>query len=346
MATHYIGADVDCKSVEVAVERGGRIVKRERIPTTIPALRGFLAEVPGRKEMVFEEGGLAGWLYRNLRHDVDRLVICDPRRNKLITHDGEKSDRIDAAKLATLLRGGFLREVYHSTDERRLALKEAVALYHDRVREAVRQGHKLRARCWMYGVRPPGRAARRRGDWMAWLSAVEPAPLADSLRILWIGFEAAARQSRLARRQMDRLAQGFEIVRLWKAWPGMGPVRSATLLAYLDTPWRFRSAKALWKYCGIGLQKFQTGTGRDGRPRPPIVKMTWRCNRRLKDAVMGAATSAIRQGRNVFAEAYAELVKGGMIPSNARHTVARRMLTGMWGQWKSLERDARDGSAA
>jgi len=342
MATYYIGADVDCKSVELAVEHGGRIVRRERVPTSILALRRFLAEVPGHKEMTIEEGILAGWLYRNLRGDVDRLVVCDPRRNKLITHDGQKSDPIDAGKLAALLRGGYLREVYHATDERRVALKDAVALYHDRVREAVRQGHKLRARCRMHGVRPPGRATRRSAHWRQWLSQVESTALAESLRILWIGFEATARQVRLARRQMTRLARPSEIVRLWQQWPGIGPVRAVTLLAYLDTPWRFRNAKALWTYCGVGLQKTQSGTDRQGRPRPGKLKLVWQCNRRLKNMVMGAAHSAIGQGRNRFAEAYRRLVEGGLSPSNARHTVARRMLTGMWGQWKCLERDARD----
>ncbi len=45
-----------------------------------------------------EEGPMAGWLYRNLNKKVDALIISDPRRNKLITSDGDKDDKIDAAK--------------------------------------------------------------------------------------------------------------------------------------------------------------------------------------------------------------------------------------------------------
>ncbi len=55
---------------------------------------------------------MAGWLYRNLKDNVDDLVVCDPRRNKLIACDGDKDDSIDAGKLAGLLRGGFLRFCY------------------------------------------------------------------------------------------------------------------------------------------------------------------------------------------------------------------------------------------
>ncbi len=34
---------------------------------------------------------------------VDKLVVCNPRKNALLK-DGNKSDRIDARKLADLLR--------------------------------------------------------------------------------------------------------------------------------------------------------------------------------------------------------------------------------------------------
>ena len=39
-------------------------------------------------------------------------MVCDPRKNALLK-SGNKEDRIDARKLATLLRGGLLSAVYH-----------------------------------------------------------------------------------------------------------------------------------------------------------------------------------------------------------------------------------------
>ena len=145
MATNYIGADVDCKMTELAVERNGKIVSRDRVPTDIATLRDFLGGVRGPKVMVIEEGPMSGWLYRNLRMDVDQFVVCDPRRNKAIYADGDKTDPLDAGGLAALQRGGYTREVYPTQDEDRLALKEIVALYHDRVQDAVRPVNKLRA---------------------------------------------------------------------------------------------------------------------------------------------------------------------------------------------------------
>jgi len=51
---------------------------------------------------------MAGWLYRNLRREVDQMVVCDHRRNALITRDGDKTNPIDAEKLSELLAGGNL----------------------------------------------------------------------------------------------------------------------------------------------------------------------------------------------------------------------------------------------
>jgi len=78
MVTHYIGADVDCKMTELAVELRDRIVRRQRVPTDIRSLSRFLNSISGRKAMVIEEGPLAGWMRRNLQSRVDRFVVCVP----------------------------------------------------------------------------------------------------------------------------------------------------------------------------------------------------------------------------------------------------------------------------
>jgi hypothetical protein len=46
---------------------------------------------------------MAGWLYRNLNQKVDKLIVSEPLRKKLITSEGDKDDKIDADKLAALL---------------------------------------------------------------------------------------------------------------------------------------------------------------------------------------------------------------------------------------------------
>ncbi len=72
----------------------------------------FFAGLRGTLSVTFEEGTWAAWLYDLRRPHVDKLVVCNPRKNALLK-DGNKSDRIDARKLADLLRGNHLKPVYH-----------------------------------------------------------------------------------------------------------------------------------------------------------------------------------------------------------------------------------------
>ena len=340
MATvSYIGADVDSKTVDLAVERNRRIVKRMRVKVSIAELREALGSIPRPRELTFEEGPMAQWLYRNLRDCVDRLVVCDPRRNGLITDDGDSDDAIDAGKLALLLRGGFLRAVHHSDDEAHVDFKQWVGLYEDRTREAVRQINKIRGRCQMHGLRPAPGSVGNPTIRNRWLDGLKEHPGASQLRMLWNGYDACRQQAGYARREMQRRSRRYPMIAAWKDLPGMGPVRSATLMAYLETPWRFaNNPRKLWKYCGVGLERSSSGKDKQGKPRVGHLQLAWKVNRRLKSAVMGAAVSAIRQGQNVFAEHYRRLLEQGSEPGNARHGVARKMLTVMWGMWKTQTR--------
>ncbi len=338
MANYYIGADVDSKMTELAIEKKEKIIQRYRVPTTIPALREVLGSIPGTKFLTFEEGPMAGWMYRNLKDNVDDLIVCDPRRNKLIACDGDKDDSIDAAKLAGLLRGGYLRAVHQSEDMGMVVLKQWVSLYHDKVHDAVRQINKIRARCRMYGLRIPRRALRNLAVRSQWVAELKEKDLAEQLELLWIGFDATAKQARMAKKQLIRHSKDYEIIRYWSEVPGIALIRATTMLAYLDTPWRFASQKKLWKYCGVGLQRTASGTDKYGKANLGKLKLAWAVNRRLKDVVTGAAMSAINQKYNIFAYEYERMVANGLSQSNARHAVARKLLSVLWAMWKTMSR--------
>ncbi len=336
MVTKYIGADVHVATTDLAVDRNGRIIQRYHVPTRITALRKVLEQIAKPRVLVFEEGPMAGWLYRSLREHVEKIIVCDPRRNHYIASDGDKDDAIDAGKLAALARGKYLREVYHSEAEDRVEFKQWVSFYHGRVEDRIRQANKIHAYARGHGVRVPAKAfsSAKRQDWMQELS---PGTLRSQLELLWPGYDLAVQQARQAFQRMQQRAGAYPIIKHWQEVPGIGPIRSATLFAYLDTPWRFRKANRLWKYCGVGLQRSASGTDKHGRPKPARVHLAWQVNKRLKDAIMGATVSAIG-GHNVFDARYRSLLDEGMSPGNARHTVARRLLTVLWGMWKGRTR--------
>lgn len=239
MATYYIGADVHSNNTELAIEKGGKIVDSYSVPTTIPAISTVLDSLQGKKLFAMEEGPMAGWLYRNLHEKVEQFIVSEPRRNKLITCDGDKDDKIDAHKLAVLLRGKFLKAVHHTDDSDRAHLKHWVNLYHDRVRDAVRNINEIRACCRMHGVAIPRKVVRNQAHRHDWLSGLNNPVLREQLRMLWIGYDATKEQVEIAKKQLSSWAHKHRIIKHWRRLPGIRLIRAATVFAYLDTPWRF-----------------------------------------------------------------------------------------------------------
>jgi transposase len=96
----YIGMDVHQVTISVAVmDAGGKLIMECLLETKAATIVEFIRGLHGTLSLTFEEGTSAAWLHDLLKPHVSRLVVCDPRKNALLK-DGNKSDRIDARKLA------------------------------------------------------------------------------------------------------------------------------------------------------------------------------------------------------------------------------------------------------
>jgi transposase len=327
MDTHGKTTDVCCKKM---VSSTG---KRWHVATTIPALREVLESIPRPRRLTFEEGPLADWLSRELRPHVDELIVSDPRRNGLIAKDGDKDDPIDAEKLCDLLIGGYLRPVHHAESLERCVFKRQVGLYHDRVEHRVAEANKIIGRLKNWGIlmREGGFADKReRAQLLKRLGEGSTMRVVkEQFQVLLRGYDQAVVQEQAMHRGLVRLSKGQELIWRLMELPGIGLIRASTLVAYVDTPWRFASKQALWKYLGIGLKRERSGEGRE------YLRVDLACNRRLKAAILGAAQRAIEQGDNPFARQHQRWLAAGISPPNARRNVARSQSATMWGMWKN-----------
>lgn len=331
-AQYFIAFDTHCEFCEmVALSRSGKVVKRERCETTIPALVAALEGVRRPRMLTFEEGPLADWLARNLRPHVERLIVSEPRRNAYIAKEGDKDDPLDAERLAQLLRGGYLKEVHQPQSLDRTILKQHVSFYHDRVRERVRQGHQLVAQLRRHGVFAaiddvvdPVERTR------LWKQLPQRKVLRADLELVLQVYELLVQQEDQLRAELIRLARREEPVRRFQELPGIGWIRAITFYVYLDTPTRFRNKSALFRYCGIGLERRHSGNG------PVKQRLSKSGNRRLKNVLLGAARSAAACGDNPFADKYVHWTQEeGRHPSTARRNVARCLASTLWSLWKS-----------
>jgi len=327
----HVAFDAHCSFVEAAVLGRDDQVQRARLPTTIPALTEFLESIPRPRKLTFEEGALAGWLHRNLRDLVDELVVCDPRRNQLIAKDSDKDDPIDALKLAQLYRGGYLRPVRHPETLDQEIAKQHVVLYHDRVRQRVREANRIGALFRQHGVFVRERAFADPEHRGPLLSRLPPHRLLRSdMELLWRGYDMVADQVLEMRARLRHLARSIEPVCRMEEVPGLSWIRAMTFYVFLDTPWRFRNKSALWRYLGIGLERRHSGQG------PTYVKVSQQSNRALRNVILGAAETTIRRRNNPYAVAYERwTVQERMLPRNALRNVARALASTLWGMWKS-----------
>jgi transposase len=331
---YFITMDTHCRTTDVCIKTaGGKLVRREHLQTGIPQLREVIQSVPRPRRVAFEEGALAGWLYRNLQPAADELIVCDPRRNAHVAKDGDKDDPIDAQKLNDLYRGGFLKAVHQQDSSEKAAIKQVIGMYHDRVAHRVGEGNRLLALGKRWGVLLKRSTLQEVGARQALQRCLAQAGVPQRIQMLagelWEGLELALRQEQALYAQLCALVKKDKMMARVAELPGYGPIRSATLISYLDTPWRFKSKSALWKYVGIGLHREKSGQDLD------VVCVEQACNRLLRNVVIGAAQSVIEQKRSVFAQRYAHWIRNGLSFGNARRNVARDQVTAIWGMWKS-----------
>lgn len=125
--------------------------------------------------------------------------------------------------------------------------------------------------------------------------------------------------------------------------PRLGPIRVALLIALLQTPYRFRTKRQLWNYCGLGLRTRSSGeyryTGGQLQParKPPALRgLNVNHNHELKNLFKSAATQAGTKD-DPLRQFYQNLLARGMEPPMARLTLARKIAAIALTIWKKGE---------
>jgi transposase len=297
-STKYIGMDVHKESISIAVRNAaGKIVMECVIETKASMILQFIDGLRGDVQVTFEEGTWAAWLYDLLKPHVTKLVVCDPRKNKSM-REGNQNDKIDARRLAELLRLDHLTPVYHGEHGLR-TLKELVRSYLTITRDQARVMSRVKAIYLSWAIPCTGKpvyAHRHRAEWLGKIS--EPG-VRRRAEFYYQQLDALRMLRQEVRR--DLLTEGKK----QKAWkrlceiPSMGPIRAAVLLGILQTPHRFRSKRQLWAYGGLAIEMHSSADHRrvDGqleRTRKNVLVrgLNRNCNHDLKNLFKGAAALA------------------------------------------------------
>jgi len=341
MRTYYVGLDVHRATIAIVVVNGaGKVVEQLVVETSAPRVRSYLKQLQGRVYVTFEEGTQAQWLYDVVQPLVTAVIVCDPRHNKLLK-GGNKSDRIDAQKLAELLRNGSLKAVDHR-DHGVRALKELVRNYDSLVSDTTRVMNRLKAMFRGQALACSGHEIYRQDQRERWLAKLTERGAQERARSLYQQLAALQALRHEAKLAMVREARRSAAYRWLMSVPRLGAVSVAQLLAVVGSPHRFRTKRQFWSYVGLAVVTSSTAdmevvAGVLRRSRRPVATrgLNRNHNHLLKRVFKNAARSACQH--EPFKQHYERRLQKGMAPALARLTVARQLSAITLRLWKRGE---------
>lgn len=300
---HYIALDWSKTAMSIARISNKRPDKIKVIDgySDLKELKQYLMNQHGRKILTIEESTPAQWLYVELLEYVDRIIICDPFKNKLLS-DGPKNDPIDAKKLCNLLKAGMLTEVYHTTEDL-YQLRKYVSGYEDLIKMGVR-------------------LKNQRSGFLAQIGKAKKTKERDfdtASNFILENIDKSIESYKAAKKEYEKLFEELcrknKRLKYLKTIPGIGPILAVKILAIVIDPKRFRKMSKYLAYCGLVKHSAESGGRIYGRRTP-------RFNRVLKSTYKTAA-SVVINGKGPLREYYDYLISKGITEYNARHSVAR-----------------------
>lgn len=304
---HYLALDWSMRVMAIGhMRRRSSEPERFERPSDLKELKQYLATLKGHKILAIEETTTSQWLYVELIDHVDRIILCDPYHNHLLS-EGPKTDKIDAGKLCQLLRAGLLKEVFHSLGGI-YELRRLVSAYEDLVQAGVRvlnQKSSLAQGHFDSGTHAPFILEHIN-------KSIEI--YQNSKKDYEHKFEEISRRNKLVKNLLDV--------------HGIGAIGAVKIVAYVVDAHRFPRAAHYLSYCGLIKHEKLSGGRSYGRRSP-------RFNHTLKAVYKLAAMSVISGNDNPLRQYYDHLLAQGVAEHNARQALARYIARLTYGMLKT-----------
>jgi len=337
----YVAFDVHQATISAAVlNLDGKLLTQAVMQTDAIAIRDFLRGLSGQVHLTFEEGTQAQWLFDLTRPLVAELIVCNPRLNHCKKRDN-KSDRLDAFNLVTDLRAGLLKAVYHGAPQTE-ALKQLVHNYETLTQDTTRCMNRLKAVFRSQAVKCGGRDVYYSRNRRAWLAKLDEEGLRLRAEFIYNQLDHLRQLRREARKALLKEARQQAAFKRLCAVPGLGPIRVAQFISVIGSPFRFRTKRQLWTYCGFAVVTRSSadykvvGNKLERRPKSSRTRgLNPNHSRRLKLVFKSAAIEALKE--EAFKKMYERLQGSGMRAEMARLTIARKLSAVALAIWKSGE---------
>jgi len=300
---HYIAVDWSQENMALArisKSRPNKVRVSQHL-SNYKELQQMLGSIKGKRIVVLEESSPAQWLYLQLYDYAEKIVVCDPYRNRLLS-EGPKTDPIDARKLCLLLYSGMIKEIYHS-HAKVYELRKYVSSYIDLVKMGVRVKNQRTG------------FLSQEGKSKTMSDKIESECTSFVLDIQTEQISLYEEQKEKYEVLFDKLCKENKTLKCLCTIPGIAAISAVKILAMMVEAKRFPNAKHYLAYCGLVSHIIESGGKVYGHRRP-------RYSRVLKEVYKTAANSVIN-GNGPLRKTNDLYLDNGMSEHNARHALAR-----------------------
>jgi transposase len=262
--TVFIGIDLHQKSWHVTALVEDQKVFSSSISPDIEALFKLLERFGHNQiEVAYEAGCFGFWLYESLMANSINCLVVPPSLVPVETGNRVKTDRRDSRKLAYLLAGGMLKEVW-VPNPKQLAHRQVTRRRRQLIGDRVRVQHRIKSELRCFGFPVPV----SRGPWsrtlVRWLKAIRFPDYyqQQSFKQLLIEYENLCKQFREQTRLLEQLAATEAYasqVELLRTIPGIGLISAMELLLELGDISRFARGEQLAAYLGLTPSQYSSG---------------------------------------------------------------------------------------
>lgn len=318
------------------VNREGQLLRRGRLENTPQALSQFLGEHAGEGcHAVLEATRNWTLMHDWLEEQVEQVTLAHPLKVRAIAEARIKTDKIDSATLAHLLRCDLIPAAHVPGKEtrvlknllrHRMFLVMVQTMIKNRIGDLMDRHPQLaeqRPECERFGT-----------IHRAWLKQLR-LPISDR-RVLHneLGLlEQVRRRIDQAEHWIDRMAEKDERVRRLMTMPGIGQFLAMLVVAEIDEVHRFRSPQKLHAYAGL-IPSTRSSGGKTFHG--PITRQG---NRYLRWAMVEAVWPARRSDKSIAR--FFDQHEPRIGTNKAKVATARRLLTIAYRLLKE-ERDYRE----
>lgn len=330
--TFYVGLDLGSSHCyQVVMNEGGKIVRSRPIPTSEQNLLSAFAGFDGDLLVHTEAGELANWVSGIIKPLVKRVVVSHPRSLAWIAKDSRKCDKLDARKLADLLRCDLTHEVFLPETQARRTFKQLVRHYDETTRAQAKLKAKLKARLRCQGIIRRDSAVFGKLERQQIFEQIADRLLRRMFQELFATLDHLLEDLARSKQLMLEAASQFPEIKLLQTAPGVGSIGACRLVAYIQNPRRFSNKRKLWRYCRLGVAHRSS----DGKllAHPRLDRNG--CGA-LKDVSRKAFEAALRcQEDNSFKRAFERTLAATHDKVHARLSTQRKIIACLRAMWLS-----------